>query len=70
MESHKLREGDDQRYGFIDGKGMQRWQEFLLETGEIKQELPLEEHYENGFADAYNDFNRTEVIERARNVKL
>lgn len=69
MESHKLREGDDQRYGFIDGKGMQRWQEFLLETGEIKQKLPLEEHYENGFADAYNDFNRAEVIERARNVR-
>jgi len=65
LENQRVDNTRDPRWGVIDDEGMAAWQEFLLETGEIKTRLPLGEHYTNDLVGTINDFDPTPVINQA-----
>ncbi len=65
LENQRVDNTRDPRWGAIDDEGMAAWQEFLLETGEIKTRLPLGEHYTNDLVGTINDFDPAPVINQA-----
>ena len=66
LENQRVDNTRDPRWGLIEDEGMAAWQDFLLETGEIKTRLPLAEHYTNDLVETINDFDPAPVIEQAR----
>ncbi|MHA6797275.1 ABC transporter substrate-binding protein (plasmid) [Pseudonocardia bannensis] len=53
-------------WGSITAEEIQQWEDFLLRNGGIGERHPLEEYFEPGLVDAFNDFDADAVRAQAR----
>jgi NitT/TauT family transport system substrate-binding protein len=71
LQSFRIDPGDrDQRWGAIEGTEISAWQDFLMASGAITQQLDPASFYTNELVDWFNRFDACRIKEDARAYRV
>lgn len=58
------------KFGDIPKANMDDFQNYLVETGQLAEKLPVERYYTNELIDEINAFDEKKIVEQAKTIKL